>query len=406
MTEVQQDGTLRYPLAAPGALEPPAEWPELREACPVAHVTLPSGDRAALLTRYDDVRLALSDPRLTREGLSRPDAARITAGESGSVFDSPMAQALNAEGHARWRRMLGRWFTARRMQALVPKIEATAERLVDGMLAQGHPADVVAHLAFPLPVFVICDMLGVPEGDREAFKHWSDVFLNLSRYTAAEMDASHRDFADYMSTLIAGKRTAPQDDLISRLIVATDAEGRPMSDLALAATGQALLLAGHETTAGFLTTMVAVLLADRRRWQRLLDDPSLIRSAVEEVLRYEPHTGFGMLRYVHEDTEVPSGDVLPGGTTVVCSMAAANRDPGAFEGADEMDLGRTPNTHLTFGAGAHSCLGQPLARTELQTVLRVLLRRLPTLDLAVDPAHLRRVEGLLTTPLRELPVKW
>ncbi|GHE04858.1 cytochrome P450 [Streptomyces alanosinicus] len=310
-----------------------------------------------------------------------------------------MAQTLNAGGHERWRRMVGKWFTARRMQALVPKIEATTERLIDGMRAHRHPADLMTHLAFPLPVFVICDMLGVPENDRDDFKHWSDVFLNLSQHTRAEMDAAHRDFAAYMAGLIAEKRTEPQDDLLSQLIAATDAEGRPMSDGALAATGQALPLAGHETTAGFITTRAAVLLADRARWERLLEDRSLIRSAVEEVLRFEPYTGFGMLRYVHEDTEIRSGAVLPGGTTVVCSMAAANRDTEAFDGAEQLDLGRTPNTHLAFGAGAHSCLGQPLARTELQTVLGVLLRRLPTLALAVEPAELPRVEGLLTTDL-------
>ncbi|MET9761974.1 cytochrome P450 [Streptomyces sp. NPDC006372] len=406
MTETQSDDTLRYPLSAPGALVPPTEWPQLRQKCPVAHVTLPSGDRATLLTRYEDVKLALSDPRLSREGLARPDAARITASEAGSVFDSPMARALIAEGQDRWRRMVGKWFTAKRMQALVPKIETMADQLVDGMLEHGQPADLVRHLAFPLPVYVICDMLGVPESDRDDFKNWSDTFLNLSKYTAAEMEAAHRDFGAYMAGLVAEKRQDPQDDLISQLITATDTEGRPMSDLALAATGQALLLAGHETTAGFITTMAAVLLADRSRWERLLADRSLIRSAVEEVLRFEPYTGFGMLRYVHENTEVPSGAVLSQGTTVVCSMAAANRDTGAFAGAEDMDLGRTPNPHLAFGAGPHSCLGQPLARTEMQTVLRVLLRRLPSLDLAIDPAELRRVEGLITTPLRELPVRW
>ncbi|WP_316770905.1 cytochrome P450 [Streptomyces sasae] len=406
MTDNQPEETLHYPLPSPGALVPPTEWPELRQKCPVTQVALPSGDRATLLTRYADVRVALSDPRLSREGLARPDAARITASESGSVFDSPMARSLNAEGHERWRRMVGRWFTAKRMRALVPKIEATADRLVDDMVAHGQPADLVPHLAFPLPVFVICDMLGVPERDRDDFKQWSDAFLNLSKFTVDEVQSAQRRFAEYMSGLIAEKRRDPQDDLISELLAATDAEGRPMSDLALAATGQALLLAGHETTAGFITSMTAVLLADRARWERLLADPSLVRSAVEEVLRYEPYTGFGMLRYVHEDTEVPSGAVLPGGATVVCSMAAANRDADAFEHAEDMDLGRTPNAHLAFGAGPHSCLGQPLARTEMQTVLGVLLRRLPTLELAVDPEDLHRVEGLLTTPLRELPVRW
>ncbi|MET7690324.1 cytochrome P450 [Streptomyces sp. NPDC005483] len=405
MSEIQKDQSLPYPLAAPAALQPPTEWPELRQKCPVAHVTLPSGDRATLLTRYGDVRLALSDPRLSREGLARPDAARITA-EAGSIFDSPMARALNAEGHGRWRRMVGKWFTAKRMRALVPRIEAMADQLVDGMLDHGQPADLLRHLAFPLPVYVICDMLGVPESDRDDFKNWSDTFLNLTKYSAAEVEAAHRDFGAYMAGLVTEKRRAPQDDLISELIMATDTEGRPMSDLALAATGQALLLAGHETTAGFITTMAAVLLADRERWEQLLQDRSLIRSAVEEVLRYEPYTGFGMLRYVHEDTEVPSGAVLPQGTTVVFSMAAANRDTDAFGGAEEMDLARTPNPHLAFGAGPHSCLGQPLARTEMQTVLTVLLRRLPTLALAVAPQELRRVDGLITTPLRELPVRW
>lgn len=405
MSEIPQDQSLPYPLATPAALQPPVEWPELRQKCPVAHVTLPSGDRAALLTRYDDVRLALSDPRLSREGLARPDAARITA-DAGSIFDSPMARALNAEGHERWRRMVGRWFTAKRMRALVPRIEAMADRLIDDMLEHGQPADLLQHLAFPLPVYVICDMLGVPESDRDDFKSWSDTFLNLTKYTAAEVEAAHHAFGTYMSGLVSEKRRDPQDDLISELITATDTEGRPMSDLALAATGQGLLLAGHETTAGFITTMAAVLLADRERWERLLRDPSLVRSTVEEVLRYEPYTGFGMLRYVHEDTQVPSGSVLAQGTTVVCSMAAANRDAEAFEGADDMDLARTPNPHLAFGAGPHSCLGQPLARTEMQTVLTVMLRRLPTLDLAVAPQELRRVDGLITTPLRELPVKW
>ncbi|GGL93343.1 hypothetical protein GCM10010129_41450 [Streptomyces fumigatiscleroticus] len=199
---------------------------------------------------------------------------------------------------------------------------------------------------------------------------------------------------------------APGDDLISRLMLGTDNDGEPMSRAGLVATGQALLLAGHETTAGFIAMMTAHLLADRTRWERLLADRSLIRAAVEEVLRFDPNgSGFGMLRYAHEDVELP-GALVPEGTTVVCGMAAANRDERAWDQPDTMDLSRTPNPHLAFGAGPHSCLGQPLARTELQAVLGVLLRRLPTLALAVEPGQLRRHEGMLTTPLRELPVTW
>lgn len=317
-----------------------------------------------------------------------------------------MARALNDEGHERWRRMVGRWFTARRMSALRPGMEELAGRLIGRMREHSNPADLVTHLAFPLPVLVICSMLGVPESDRDAFKAWSDTFLNTTRYTKAETEAAHRDFAAYMSGLVDAKRAAPGDDLLSHLLAGADSEGEPMSEAGLVATGQALLLAGHETTAGFIAMMTAHLLSDRTRWERLVADPSLVRRSVEELLRFDPNgSGFGMLRYVHEDTEF-SGGTVPRGTTVVCSMAAANRDERAWQDAAAMNLDRSPNPHLAFGVGPHSCLGQPLARTELQAVLTVLLRELPTLRLAVDPRELRRHEGLLTSPLRELPVTW
>ncbi len=216
---------LDYPLTSKAALEPPEEWAGLREGCPVARVTLPSGDEATLLTRYDDVRAALSDPRLSREGLASPDAARVAAGDTAGIFASPMARALNDEGHERWRRMVGRWFTARRMSALRPGMEELTARLIGRMREHGGPADLVAHLAFPLPVLVICSMLGVPESDRDAFKGWSDTFLNTTRYTKAETEAAHRDFAAYMSGLVDAKRAAPGDDLLSHLLAGADSEG-------------------------------------------------------------------------------------------------------------------------------------------------------------------------------------
>lgn len=404
MSDVRIEQPLDYPLSMPSALEAPPEWAELRQKCPVARVKLPSGDEAALVTRYDDVKSVLADPRFSRN-LNDPGAARIIDTESGGLFNSPVGNILAAEGHERWRRMVGKWFTARRMAALRPGIEATADRLVDGMLEHGRTADLVTQLAFPLPVWVICDMLGAPESDREKFAHWSDIAFSLTGHTEAEIDAAQQEFTAYLTDLVDGKRETPGDDLLSELLVATDAEGRPMSAPGLVATAQALLVAGHETTASMIGKMVALLLADRRHWERLLADRSLVRTAVEEILRFDPNGGFGLPRFLSEDAEI-SGGVVPSGTTVVCSMAAANRDESAFEGAGELDLGRSPNTHIAFGAGAHSCLGQPLARTELQVVLDVLLRRLPTLDLAVEPGELRRVEGLVVGRLEELPVRW
>jgi cytochrome P450 len=397
---------LSYPIPSDAALEPPAEWARLRRECPVARVTLPSGDEAALVTRYEDVKSVLADPRFTRP-TPADDAARVADVESGGVFNSEMATVLpqSGEAHLKWRRMIGKWFTARRMNALRPGIEAMAEQLIDEMVKRGHPADLKAGLGFPLPVWVICDMLGVPDADRDRFAQWSDMLLSMTRFTQAEMNAAQLEFGLYMAEHIAAKRVDPGDDLLSALITDTDSDGERMSDVTLIATGIGLLVAGHETTANMIGKMVAMLLVDRRRWEELLADRSLVRSAVEETLRLDANAGFGMLRYFTEEVEI-AGTQLPRGTTAVCSMAAANRDESAFDGAGEMDLRRSPNPHLAFGAGAHACLGQPLARTELQVVLDVLLRRLPSLELAVAEEDLRRVEGLVVGGLSELPVRW
>ncbi|MFC5819477.1 cytochrome P450 [Nonomuraea harbinensis] len=397
---------LSYPIPSEAALEPPAEWAELRGECPVAHVKLPSGDQATLLTRYADVKQVLADPRFTRL-LTAPDAARLSATDDGGLFNSEMAQIIpdGGEEHLHWRRLVGRWFTAKRMAALRPSMAAMAEELIDDMVKHGAPGDLRAALGFPLPVYVICDILGVPAEDRERFAYWSDTLLNLTRYDKAEIDAAQGEFFQYMSDHLAAKRAEPGDDVLSELLAAGGPEEGGLTDLQVLVTGMGLLVAGHETTANMIGKMVAMLLDDRTRWERLLADPSLIRTAVEETLRMDANSGFGLPRYLRDETEV-SGVHLPKGTTVVCSMAAANRDESAFDAAGELDLGRTPNPHLAFGAGAHSCLGQALARTELQVVLEVLLRKLPSLELAVPAAELERVEGLAVGGLRTVPVRW
>ncbi|MGP3921527.1 cytochrome P450 [Nonomuraea sp. 10N515B] len=396
---------LTYPIPNDAALEPPAEWAELRGKCPVAHVTLPSGDQATLLTRYEDVKQVLADPRFTRQ-LTAPDAARLSA-DGGGVFSSEMATVIpdGGEEHQHWRRLVGKWFTAKRMNALRPQMAQIAEELIDDMVERGAPGDLKASLGFPLPVYVICDMLGVPAADRDRFSYWSDTFLNLTRYSKDEIDAAQAEFFQYMSGHVAAKREQPGDDILSELIAAGGPEDGGLTDIQILVTGMGLLVAGHETTANMIGKMVSMLLADRSRWEALLADPKLIRTTVEESLRFDANSGFGLPRYLRDETEV-SGTVLPRGTTVICSMAAANRDESAFEAAEHMDLTRSPNPHLAFGSGAHSCLGQALARTELQVVLEVLLRKLPTLDLAVPVEDLERVEGLAVGGLRTVPVRW
>ncbi|MEU4830163.1 cytochrome P450 [Streptosporangium sp. NPDC023615] len=396
---------LNYPIPGDAALEPPAEWAELRRRCPVSEVRLPSGDRATLLTRHEDVKRVLADPRLTRQ-LNAPDAARLSA-DGGGVFSSEMAQIIpdGGEEHLHWRRLVVKWFTAKRMAALRPVMTEMADRLVDDMVAGGRSGDLRTALGFPLPVYVICDMLGVPAADRDRFAYWSDTLLNLTRYGRAEIEAAQVEFFEYMAGHVAAKRASPGEDLLSELIAVGGPEEGGLSDTQILVTGMALLVAGHETTANMIGKMVCMLLADRGRWERLVADPSLVRTAVEESLRFDANAGIGLPRYLPEETEA-GGTVLPRGTTVICSMAAANRDEDVFEDAAEMDLGRSPNPHLAFGSGSHSCLGQALARTELQVVLEVLLRRLPSLELAVPAEELEPVEGLAVGGLRTVPVRW
>lgn len=396
-----QEHTLQYPLTQDTPLEPPQEWEELRRGCPVADVRLPNGAPAKLLTRHEDVKAMLADPRFVR------DIRVGTRSEDAEDDPGDLTQMVPSTGeeHLRWRRLVGRWFTAKRMKQLRPSMEQTAEELIDTMVASGAPADLKAGLGFPLPVFVICDMLGVPAQDRERFSRWSDILLNLTRYTEQEMQESQQEFVAYMAGHIEAKKAEPADDLISALIEQRENEGDGLGDTELLGTAMGLLVAGHETTANMIGKMVAMLLADRSRWKRLLEDPSKVRTAVEESLRADANAGFGLSRVLSEDTEV-AGEHLPEGSAVVCSMAAANRDEQVFTDPEDMDLHRVPNPHLSFGTGAHSCLGQALARTELQVSLEVLLRKLPTLELAVPPEGLQRVEGLLVGGLREVPVRW
>jgi cytochrome P450 len=200
----------KYPFTVGEALAPPDEWADLRHHCPLAPVSFPSGDEAVLLTRYEDERTDVADPRLTREGLTRPDAARITAGDAEGIFSSPMAKTLNAEGHDRWRRMVGKWFTTKRMSALRPEMEDVTDRLVDTMTEQGAPADLVSHVAFPLPVYVICTMLGVPEHDRDAASAGGDGGVQHSAVVGRGGGEVPRGVGAQVEDPLPGRGAVPQ----------------------------------------------------------------------------------------------------------------------------------------------------------------------------------------------------
>jgi cytochrome P450 len=256
-----------------------------------------------------------------------------------------------------------------------------------------------------LPVGVICELLGVPVSDQPRFSEWANRMLSLTRYTAEEVAAGRMEFAQYMTALIAAKRAEPGDDLLSELISVTDAEDGRLSEPELLATSMSLLAAGHETTAAMIGKMAVMLLSHRERYEALLADPSLLSAAVEEVIRFDAMSGFGLPRYATETVEVGES-VVEKGTTLLLSLQSANRDERAFASPDEWDPHRSDNHHLGFSAGAHFCMGSPLARIELQEVLDGLLRRLPTLRLAVPTEQLRRREGLLVAGFDSVQVTW
>ncbi|MCK2215786.1 cytochrome P450 [Actinomadura sp. ATCC 31491] len=404
------DAIPEFPFDRPTALEPPPQLAELREHCPVAHVRLPSGDVATLVTRYDDARAVLADPRFSRD-LARQGAARLATTEDGGLFNRSRSGPVairEGQGHMRWRRLLSRWFTQRKMEVWRPRVQAMAEDLLDGMLAKGSPGNLTSGLALPLPVRVICALVGAPAEDQDKFAHWSRVMLTLTRYTQQEVDQAYREFNAYVSDLVDRHRADPGDDLLSELTQITDAEDGRLSRDELVSTVRGLLLAGHETTSNMIAIMTAMLLADRSRYEAVVDDPDLVPGTVEEVLRLDTTLSVigGVPRFITEDVELSAARV-PAGSTVIPNIPAANRDPGKFPDPDRFDP-RRPNVaqHLTFGAGPHYCLGQPLARVELQVVLELLTSRLPGLNLRDHPDDLRLRTGGMSGGLQEVWVTW
>lgn len=389
---------LDFPFDHPTALEPPKEWEQLRDKCPVAHVRTPQED-ALLLTRYDDVKTLLSDPRFTRTPSAADDDKAGSSPSTGSSI------SMLGEEHMRWRRIVSRSFTAKKMQALRPRIREIADELIDDMVAGGTEADIRSALGFPLPVYVICELLGVSADDRAKFAYWSDHMLNLSKYSADEVQQAMGELHAYLESHVHAKREAPGDDLLSELTKLADEDDARLSHAEVVDTGIGLLVAGHETTANMIGKMTAMLLSNRERWDQLVADPSLVPAAVEEVLRFDANLGFAMHRWVTDEIEI-SGTTVEPNSMVLSAIPSANRDESAFENAGEMDFTRSPNPHLTFGAGPHSCLGQSLARVELATVLTALIERLPTLDLDTTEDQLERRQGLLVGGLERVPVRW
>lgn len=369
-----------YPFAWPTPVDPPPLLAEVRRQSPVCPVTMPSGEVGYLVTRHEDARAVLADPAFSLAALWRPDGPRFAPGPRPSVGFS--LAGLDPPEHTRVRGLVSRAFTVRRVEALRPAIQRIADELLDRVARAGPPADLVEGLCAPLPISVICQVLGVPPDAREDFRAWSDAITTVDPASPERWRDAWHELGGYLVRLIAAKREAPADDLLSMLI-ATLGERSP--DFELATLAVQLLIAGNETTLNQLGAVIHVLLREPEAYAALCAAPELVPSAIEELLRLHPPND-PLLRAATRDLRI--GDTLvPEGSGVLVDPAAANRDPAVFDDPDRFDLRRTGEAHLTFGHAAHFCLGAALARAQLRVAVTGLVRRFPGLRPAAGPAE-------------------
>ncbi|MEV4630832.1 cytochrome P450 [Micromonospora sp. NPDC049523] len=391
------------PFTAAFVADPYPTYAALREAGPVHRIPLPDGTTAWLVTRYAEVRAALADPRLSLDKANSDGTWR-----GFSLPPALDANLLNMDppNHTRIRRLTRAAFGPQRITDLRPRVEAAAEELLDRIAADGR-ADLVADYAGPLPVTVICDLLGVPAQDRAALRGWTDVMLSPPADDPRAAGRVVVQLQEFMVRLIADKRREPGDDLLSAMIAARDtgSDGSTdrLSEDELTSLAFLVLFAGYENSVHLIGTGILALLRQPEQLDGLREASELPAAAVEELLRYEPPSPVALRRFPVTDLEI-GGVTIPAGATVLLGVAAANRDPRRFDNPELLDVSRSDNGQLTLGHGIHYCVGAPLARLELQVAVGAVLRRFPKLALAVDPAELAWRPSFRTRGLRSLPV--
>ena len=389
------------PFDRPNLLEIAPLYKQLQAERPITRVRTIVGDVAWLVTRYDDVKALLADPRL---GRSHPDPARAARVSDAMLMGGPMGDYQTENEHHQWmRQVLTPAFSAKRMNSLRPRVDAIVDEFLDRLSRQSAPVDFHEAVSFPLPVLVICELLGVPYEDRARFRVWSDGIADL--HDRAASGAAMRSLGAYVGGLVKRKRHEPGEDVISDLIAA-QATNPAFTDRAIAQLAAMLLFAGHETTVARIDFGVLLLLNYPEQCEALRRDSGLVSSAVEEILRFSAPGGSTPIpRYAHADIAI-DGVTISAGDAVLLALNAANRDPSIFAEPDRFDVGRAINPHVAFGHGSRFCIGASLARVELQAVFSQLLQRFPTLRLAVPIEELRLRGHLLTGGLEALQVAW
>jgi cytochrome P450 len=381
--------------------DPPPELRDLQEQGPLAKVRLSDGSTAWLVTRYADQRAVLGNPKVSAES-DRPGYPNPSASEGESSKISFIL--MDDPEHARLRRMVTASFTTKRVAAMRPAVQKIVDDLIDDMLAGPKPVDLVEAFALPMPSLVICELLGVPYSDHDFFQDNSKVIVKRDA-TAQERTAATGALFGYLDRLVGEKLAHPGDDVLSGLARRVEAGELTREDAAQ--MGILLLIAGHETTANMIALGTFTLLQHPEQLARLreTDDPRLIGSTVEELLRYLTIAHNGRRRVALADIEI-AGQVIRAGEGVIIASDLGNRDATVFPDPDRLDIGRDARRHVAFGTGVHHCLGQPLARMELQVVYGTLYRCIPTLRLAADVADIPFKHDGFIYGVHELPVTW
>jgi cytochrome P450 len=349
---------------------------------------------AWVLTRYEDALLILKDPRFIKDPL------KLVQSESGPDHLSEMRMMLMTDppDHTRLRGLVSKAFTPRMIEQLRPRIQQITDELLDAVQGRGT-MDLMTDFAYPLPITVISEMLGIPTADRQQFRIWTQALVNMQ-------EEGHQNsmgaFFNYGRTLLEEKRAHPDNDLVSHL-VRVEENGDQLSENELISMIILLIVAGHETTRNLIGNGILALLQHPDQFELLRNDPSLIPSAIEELLRYTAPVSLSDERWASEDI-VMHGKLIRKGQQVVASLISANADPHHFPTGDTLDITRRENQHLAFGKGIHYCLGAPLARLEGQIAFSTLLRRLPDLHLAIDPEQLAWNDNPMLLGLKNLPV--
>ena len=391
----------QLPFAIINGSQRRATYAQLVAAAPVHRIVLPTDEPAWLITGYHEVRRALNDPRLIKSDMALANFGRDVV--SSNVFAAMTSHMLNRNppDHTRLRRLVSTVFTRRRIEQLAPRIQQITDELLDA-IGTAAQTDLINSLALPLPITVVCELLGVPENHRTQFHNWTTTFVTGMLAGPATIATAATAMLSYLQELVRSKRSTSTDDLLSALVAARDGEDR-LSEDELTSMATLLLIAGHETTVNLIGNGLLALLTHPDQVALLRARLDLLGTAVEELLRFDGPLQVATFRLSTEPIDI-GGVTIPASEIVIASLLAANQDQACTQQPGALDITRTENPHLAFGHGIHHCLGAPLARLEGRIALGTVLNRFPRLRLAVAPEQLTRRPGVLMNGLTALPV--